>query len=64
LTGPVKRADITTIKRNLDALSATNPLAEEVYRLLSLQGVTLSRRSGVSDQKLSAIIAALRKKKA
>jgi predicted short-subunit dehydrogenase-like oxidoreductase (DUF2520 family) len=64
LTGPVKRADLSTIERNLDALTTANPLAEQVYRLLSLQGVKLTEQSGMPDEKLSGIVRRLKKKKA
>ncbi|HZS48061.1 MAG TPA: Rossmann-like and DUF2520 domain-containing protein [Blastocatellia bacterium] len=56
LTGPVSRADIATIRRNLRALAQTSELAENVYRFLSLQGANLSRSAGAPQEKLEPII--------
>ena len=63
LTGPVKRADVTTIERNLDALSGANPVAEEVYRVLSVQAIRLIATSGTPNLKLLEILEGLRNKK-
>jgi predicted short-subunit dehydrogenase-like oxidoreductase (DUF2520 family) len=41
LTGPVRRADVGTVQRNLEALAATDARWLEVYRLLAAHGLSL-----------------------
>lgn len=41
LTGPVRRGDVGTVQRNLDALAATNARWFMIYRLLAAQSLSL-----------------------
>jgi predicted short-subunit dehydrogenase-like oxidoreductase (DUF2520 family) len=56
LTGPIKRADVSTVRRNLRALAEFDELAENIYRFLSLQGVRLSNSADLSHEKLEPIV--------
>ena len=60
LTGPVRRADLTTVERNLKAIGQKNSLANDVYRILSMQAAKLSQTAGVPDEKLAPLVSRLK----
>ncbi|MEW6126021.1 MAG: Rossmann-like and DUF2520 domain-containing protein [Acidobacteriota bacterium] len=51
LTGPIRRGDMGTVERNLQALKAVDESAMEIYRLLAKRSLQLARQAG-SDKKL------------
>ncbi|HUK91366.1 MAG TPA: DUF2520 domain-containing protein [Blastocatellia bacterium] len=55
LTGPVRRGDVSTIKRNLDALRLVDPQWSRLYKLLAEQGAQLMEQSPANAGKVSEI---------
>jgi predicted short-subunit dehydrogenase-like oxidoreductase (DUF2520 family) len=55
LTGPVRRGDAGTVERNLQALSAANRSAADLYRLLTKRAVSLAEEAGVSPDALATL---------
>jgi predicted short-subunit dehydrogenase-like oxidoreductase (DUF2520 family) len=54
LTGPLVRGDAATVGAHLDALKGL-PQYAEVYRKLSLMGLEIARKSGLSPKKVRAL---------
>ncbi|HXG65868.1 MAG TPA: DUF2520 domain-containing protein [Blastocatellia bacterium] len=58
LTGPVRRGDAGTVRRNLDALARINRVNSqwfEVYRALGLRAVTLAEKAGTDENALDEV---------
>ncbi|MCZ2391796.1 MAG: DUF2520 domain-containing protein [Acidobacteria bacterium] len=63
LTGPFARGDRATAERNLRAIEASaHPEFAEIYRLLGLRSLELSRQKGMREETIEAISAILRPK--
>jgi predicted short-subunit dehydrogenase-like oxidoreductase (DUF2520 family) len=62
LTGPVRRGDVGTVRKNLRALQSIDKPALEIYRLLALRSLSLAEGAG-TDKKLLAQINRLLKAK-
>jgi predicted short-subunit dehydrogenase-like oxidoreductase (DUF2520 family) len=56
LTGPLRRGDVGTVQRNLEALAAIDPQGLAVYRLLATRSLSL-----IESQLDDAVVAALKK---
>ncbi len=62
LTGPVRRGDLETIRRHLDALSEAPPAVRNLYRAAALALSDLAVRSGLDPSRARAIEALLRER--
>jgi predicted short-subunit dehydrogenase-like oxidoreductase (DUF2520 family) len=60
LTGPVRRGDSGTIRRNIDALRKTNTTAAVVYALLAERAVGLAIEAGVDPKDIASVRDALK----
>jgi predicted short-subunit dehydrogenase-like oxidoreductase (DUF2520 family) len=49
LTGPIRRGDVDTVARHLDALAGAAPEVIETYRVLGALTLALTRRGGEVD---------------
>lgn len=56
LTGPVRRGDAGTVRRNMKAVSDVSSDWLEVYRLLAARGLTLAGRAGIDDKSLEEVM--------
>lgn len=54
LTGPVRRGDVETVTRHLEAL-ADDPHAQELYRCLGRSTLRLARQAGAAQERLAAL---------
>ncbi|MCZ2154111.1 MAG: DUF2520 domain-containing protein [Bryobacterales bacterium] len=59
LTGPIRRGDIGTVFRHLDALEAAPAEIRNLYRAVGLCTVTLAHRAGLSDEAADRLRSAL-----
>jgi predicted short-subunit dehydrogenase-like oxidoreductase (DUF2520 family) len=55
LTGPVRRGDAGTVRKNLQAIAAVDPRALELYRLLAARSLELVKDSYADQAKLGKI---------
>jgi predicted short-subunit dehydrogenase-like oxidoreductase (DUF2520 family) len=55
LTGPVRRGDAGTVRRNIDALKETDRDWIEAYRLLARRSLVLAERAGTDKQALKKL---------
>ena len=55
LTGPVRRGDAGTVKRNLQALAAVDASWREIYRQLAARGLVLAERAQLSRAALAEL---------
>jgi len=62
LTGPIRRADVGTVKRNLESLTKVDAKAAQLYRLLADQGLALAKRSGTSEASLARLRRVLKRR--
>jgi predicted short-subunit dehydrogenase-like oxidoreductase (DUF2520 family) len=62
LTGPVRRGDVSTIRKNLDALARADCQWAELYRHLAQRSVLLAEQVGGPTENLSGIRAVLKNK--
>lgn len=62
LTGPVRRGDRGTVELNMKAIADLDSEWLEIYRLLSRQSLTLTRRTGADQQTLRKLYALLKQK--
>lgn len=61
LTGPIRRGDVGTVRRHLEALAGLPPRFREAYATLGREAVRLARRAGAPTEALSAVEAELEK---
>jgi predicted short-subunit dehydrogenase-like oxidoreductase (DUF2520 family) len=59
LTGPVRRGDAGTVRRNMEAVAAVSGEWLEVYRQLAARGLTLARRAKLDDKSLDELVKTL-----
>ncbi|MEW6210471.1 MAG: DUF2520 domain-containing protein [Acidobacteriota bacterium] len=62
MTGPVRRGDAGTVKRNLEALRSFDHRALEIYRLLAERSIQLALSAGADRSKLETVRRALKGK--
>jgi predicted short-subunit dehydrogenase-like oxidoreductase (DUF2520 family) len=55
LTGPVRRGDAGTVRKNLQAIAAVDPRALELYRMLAARSLELVKDSYADQAKLGKI---------
>ena len=63
LTGPLRRADVGTVRRNLGSLTNVDAKAAELYRLLADQGLSLAERAGTDQESLARLKSVLSKRR-
>jgi predicted short-subunit dehydrogenase-like oxidoreductase (DUF2520 family) len=56
LTGPIRRGDTGTVKRNMKALAAVDSSWLEVYRLLAARSLTLAKEAGLDEESLDELL--------
>jgi predicted short-subunit dehydrogenase-like oxidoreductase (DUF2520 family) len=61
LTGPVRRGDISSIRRNLDSLTEIDRGWADLYRALAERAALLAERTGTPTAKLEALRRELKK---
>jgi predicted short-subunit dehydrogenase-like oxidoreductase (DUF2520 family) len=59
LTGPIARGDHQTVAKQIEALDAWNPRCGELYKLLGLVALDLSREQGAASAESLAALSAL-----
>jgi len=59
LTGPVRRGDAGTVKRNMEALSSVDPDWLELYRLLAVRSLALAKASGIEEESFEELLKTL-----
>jgi predicted short-subunit dehydrogenase-like oxidoreductase (DUF2520 family) len=62
LTGPVRRGDAGTVRRNMKAVAAVSNDWVEIYRQLAARGLTLARRAKINDKSLDELFKTLGEK--
>ncbi|MGA9771775.1 MAG: DUF2520 domain-containing protein [Blastocatellia bacterium] len=60
LTGPVRRGDAGTVRRNLKAIADVSSDWLEIYRLLAARSLTLAARAKIDDKSLDEVRKSLR----
>jgi predicted short-subunit dehydrogenase-like oxidoreductase (DUF2520 family) len=56
LTGPVRRGDAGTVKRNMKALASIDSNWLEIYRLLAARSLALAKESGMEEGPLKELL--------
>ncbi|HST24179.1 MAG TPA: DUF2520 domain-containing protein, partial [Blastocatellia bacterium] len=59
LTGPVRRGDAGTVRRNMKSIADVSSDWLEVYRQLAARSVTLAERAKIDDKSLDEVRKAL-----
>ena len=59
LTGPVRRGDAGTVRRNMKAIADVSTDWLEIYRLLAARSLTLAERAKIDDESLDEVRKAL-----
>lgn len=59
LTGPIRRGDVGTVVRHLDALDATLPAHGLIYRVMAARTLALAQKSGMPPETVAAMQQAL-----
>jgi len=59
LTGPIRRGDLRTVERHLQALDSTAPAHGLMYRVLAARTLSLAQKGGLPAETVAAIHAAL-----
>ena len=59
LTGPVRRGDAGTVRRNMKSIADVSSDWLEVYRQLAVRSLTLAERAKIDDKSLDEVIKAV-----